>query len=147
MILLDTHIWIWWVSQQPQLTPSLAQTIAQHQEAGLGVSIMSCWEVAKLVEVGRLRLSISTTDWLTQALLYPGVQLMQLTVPIAVESTQLPGVFHRDPADQILVATARVHKIPLLTVDAKILAYPYVQILTEGNKPSSAAGKNDNGDE
>ena len=136
MILLDTHIWVWWVSQQPQLTPALAQIIADHQETGLGVSIISCREVAKLVEVGRLRLSISTSDWLTQALAYPGVQLLELTVPIVVESTQLPGVFHRDPADQLLVATARFHKIPLVTADGKILAYPHVQTLTESGDPA-----------
>ena len=123
-------------SQQPQLTPVLAQIIADHQETGLGVSIISCWEVAKLVEVGRLRLSISTSDWLTQALVYPGIQLLELTVPIVVESTQLPGAFHRDPADQILVATARIHKIPLVTADGKILAYPHVQTLTESDDPA-----------
>ena len=88
------------------------------------------------MEVGRLRLSISTSDWLTQALAYPGVQLLELTVPIVVESTQLPGVFHRDPADQLLVATARFHKIPLVTADGKILAYPHVQTLTESGDPA-----------
>ena len=74
---------------------------------GLGVSVISCWEVAKLVENGRLKLQCPVEEWIEQALAYPGVQLLQLTPGIAVESTQFPGSFHRDPADQIIVATAR----------------------------------------
>jgi PIN domain nuclease of toxin-antitoxin system len=129
MIVLDTHVWVWWVSQAPQLTTELEQAIQLHQPTGLGVSLISCWEVAKLVEVGRLQLTLATLDWLNQALAYPGVQLLDLTVPIVVESTQLPDPFHRDPADQIIVATARVYNIPVLTLDNKILAYPHVQTL------------------
>ena len=60
---------------------------------------------------------------------YPGIQLLDLTPRIAVESTQLPGDFHRDPADQILVATARVQNIPLVTADKLILRYPHVQLI------------------
>lgn len=131
MILLDTHIWVWWVSQQPQLTTQLEQIIQHHQETGLGVSMISCWEVAKLVENGKLQLAITVADWLNQALAYPGVQLLELTLPIVIDSTQLPGTFHRDPADQIIVATARVYNMALLTVDTKIISYPHVQILTE----------------
>jgi PIN domain nuclease of toxin-antitoxin system len=127
MILLDTHVWVWWVSQAEQLTLQQTETIQSHQSTGLGVSLISCWEVAKLVEVGRLQLTIPTLDWLHQALAYPGMQLLELTIPIMVESTQLPGSFHRDPADQIIVATARIYDIPLMTADSKILAYPHVQ--------------------
>lgn len=129
MILLDTHVWVWWVSQQGHLTSQLEQTIQSQQGAGLGVSVISCWEVAKLVELGKLQLTLAPFDWLTQALAYPGVQLLDLTLPIIVASTQLPGNFHRDPADQIIVATARIYNIPLLTVDRKILNYPHVQTL------------------
>lgn len=66
MILLDTHIWVWWVSQSPQLTPRLAQQIQQQNR--LGISIISCWEVAKLVEIGKLQLTFPVAAWLTQAL-------------------------------------------------------------------------------
>lgn len=128
MILLDTHIWVWWVSQQSQLSPQHRQIIDAEQANGLGVSIVSCWEVAKLVELGRLQLTLGVADWLNLALSYPGVQLVDLTVPIAVESTRLPGSFHRDPADQLIVATARVHGIPLLTADAKISNYAHVTL-------------------
>jgi PIN domain nuclease of toxin-antitoxin system len=96
---------------------------------GLGVSIISCWEVAKLVEYNRLTLPLPVDAWLDQALTYPGIRLRDLTPRIVVESTQLPGTFHRDPADQVIVATARVYNCPLLTLDDKILKYPHVQLV------------------
>jgi PIN domain nuclease of toxin-antitoxin system len=128
MIILDTHIWIWWADNNPRLTQQHRQWIQQYQSQGLGVSIISCWEVAKLVENDKLAMSIAVDEWLTAALAYPGVQLLNLTIPIIVESTKLTG-FHRDPADQIIVATAKIYGCPLLTADAKILAYPDVQTL------------------
>src|SRR5262249_51259187 len=130
MILLDTHIWVWWVFGDPQLTQSQRQHLQDNEATGLGVSVISCWEVAKLVELGRLVLPCPIAQWMAQALAYPGIRLLDLIPQIAIESTQLPGTFHRDPADQMIVATARVHNIPLLTADAKILQYPHVQTLT-----------------
>ena len=126
MILLDTHIWVWWVDGHPHLPEACRAYIQRQIPAGLGVSIISCWEVAKLVEYRRLDLACPVEEWLDQALQYPGMQLLDLTPRIAVESTQLPGEFHRDPADQIIVATARVFDCPLVTADARLLAYPYV---------------------
>lgn len=128
MILLDTHIWIWWVNESKELSTEQQQIIASQQADGLGVSIISCWEVAKLVELGRLQLTLPVEEWLAAALHYPGIQLFDLSPRIAVESTQLPGVFHRDPADQIIVATARVHGLALLTADGKIRGYPHVDL-------------------
>jgi PIN domain nuclease of toxin-antitoxin system len=128
MIILDTHIWIWWADNNPRLTQQHREWIQQYQSQGLGVSMISCWEVAKLVENNRLALSLAVDEWLTAALAYPGVQLLNLTIPIIVESTKLTG-FHRDPADQLIVATAKIYGCPLLTADAKILAYADVQTL------------------
>jgi PIN domain nuclease of toxin-antitoxin system len=130
MIVLDTHIWIWWIHDDPSLTQRQKAWIQEHEEQGLGVSAISCWEVAKLVEYNRLTLSCSVAEWFDQALTYPGIQLLHLTPRIAAESTQLPGAFHRDPADQIIVATARVYDCPLLTADDKILRYPHVKLLS-----------------
>ncbi len=127
MIVLDTHIWIWWVNADTQLTQEYQDYIQSQESQGLGISIISCWEVAKLVERNRLILSIPVDQWLDQALAYPGMCLLDLTPKICVESTQLPGEFHRDPADQIIVATARVYDCPLVTMDSKILSYTHVQ--------------------
>ena len=128
MIILDTHIWMWWVDNSQRLNQKYRDCIEEYQSQELGVSIISCWEVAKLVENRKLAFSISVDEWLVAALAYPGVQLLELTIPIIVESTKLTG-FHRDPFDQVIVATARIYSCPLLTVDAKILAYPGVQTL------------------
>jgi len=128
MIILDTHIWVWWVDNNTRLTPKYRQWIQEYQQQGLGVSIVSCWEVAKLIEKNRLIFSVSVDDWLSVALAYPGVQLINLTLPIIIDSTQLSG-FHNDPFDQVIVSTARILGCPLLTADAKILSYPDVLTL------------------
>ena len=127
MIVLDTHIWIWWVQNDPRLTKKHRNLLKKYESQGLGVSAISCWEIAKLVEKNRLILPERIDIWLEIALAYPGVQLLDLTVAILVQSTQLQG-FHPDPADQIIVATANYYNCSLLTVDEKILKYPYVQI-------------------
>ncbi len=129
MIILDTHIWVWWVDDSQQLRDRKRQTIQDNVQSGLGVSAISCWEVAKLVEYGRLELACTVEEWMEQATAYSGMQLLELTPQIAIESTKLPGGFHRDPADQILVATARVYDIPLLTADRRILQYQHVRTL------------------
>lgn len=129
MILLDTHIWVWWVAQDPALSDSARQLIQEHEPEGLGVSIISCWEVAKKVEVGKLVLDREIRAWIEAALAYPGVMLIGLTPEIVVEWTRLPGSFHRDPADQMIVATARVLGVPLLTSDERIRAYEGVETL------------------
>lgn len=127
MMVLDTHIWIWWVSGSSQLHP---KHIAAINNAGLlYINTISCWEVAKLVELNRLVLSMDVLNWLQIALTYPKVQLIPLTPEIIVESTRLPGAFHKDPADQLIVATARILNCPVLTEDAKILNYPFVEVI------------------
>lgn len=131
MIVLDTHIWIWWVDRNERLSEAYCEYIRTHETDGLGISIISCWEVAKLVECQRLLLACPVEEWLNSALQYSGIQLLDLTPRIIVESTQLPGTFHRDPADQLLVATARVFGCPFVILDAKIREYPHAE-----NRPS-----------
>lgn len=98
------------------------------------VSVITVWEIAKLVEASRLDLDVPLDDWIAAALDQPGVRLVKLNVNIAIEANRLPHPFHRDPADQIIVATARVLGIPLLTADRKILDYPHVNtIYDKGN--------------
>jgi PIN domain nuclease of toxin-antitoxin system len=128
LILLDTHIWVWWVQGDRRLRPPQRLILRKSESQGLGVSVISCWEVAELVQKRRLELPCPVTTWLHSALDYPGIQLVAFTTRIAVEANQLPGQFHRDPADQIIVATARVQDLPLLTADARILLYPHVKL-------------------
>ena len=128
MIILDTHIWVWWVQNDARLTAQHGQWLEDYQQDGLGISILSCWEIAKLVEKNRLILPLAINEWLELALTYPEVQLLNLNLPIIVDSTKLNG-FHSDPFDQMIVATARYYNCNLLTADAKILNYPQVQTL------------------
>ncbi len=128
MILLDTHIWVWWVAQPDRLRAKRRDLLERGNDRVFGVSIISCWEVAKLVEYGRLRLDRKVGPWIESALAGPGVSLLHLNPQIVVESIQLPQPFHRDPADQMLVATARVLQCSIMTEDSKIEAYPHVHI-------------------
>lgn len=127
MILLDTHIWIWWIHGSTSLSPNLRRLLEQNEDSGLGISIISCWEVAKLYQNKRLELPLELSSWIDIGLNYPGIKLIPITPEIAVESTQLPGSFHKDPADQLLVATSRVLNIPILTADSKIINYEHVR--------------------
>ena len=127
MIALDTHAWVWWTVDPDRLSERQRREISNNEGDRIGVSAISCWEVAKLSEYGRLSLPVGLTEWFQAALRYPGISLLGLTPEVAIESTTLPGAFHRDPADQMIVATARVHDCPLVTSDDKIAAYPHVQ--------------------
>jgi PIN domain nuclease of toxin-antitoxin system len=129
VIVLDTHVWVWWVHGDARLPADYALLVAGHESDGLGVSAISCWEIAKLIEHGRLTLPCGVSEWLDTALAYPGVRLLELTPRVAVESTQLPGTFHKDPADQIIVATARIVDCALMTLDHKIRGYPHVKLV------------------
>jgi PIN domain nuclease of toxin-antitoxin system len=127
VIILDTHIWVWWVDGGAQLPADYAALLQAEASAGFGVCAISCWEVAKLVELGRLQFAVPVEQWLPQAL-RPPVHLLPLSPEVAVGSTQLPGTFHRDPADQLIVATARLYDCPLVTLDRLIRAYPHVRL-------------------
>lgn len=103
--------------------------IRSHESDEIGICAISVWEVAKAVELKRLSFSIPVEDWFATALSSPGIILLPLTTNVAVESTQLPGHFHKDPFDQLIVATARIYDVPLVTDDSDILQYPHVKLL------------------
>ena len=128
MILLDTHIWVWWISNRDSLSQQNREILQRASGSILAVSIISCWEVAKLVQSERLKLDRDVNLWIDHALTQPGVILLPLSPRIVVESTRLPDPFHRDPADQLLVATARILGCAFMTEDAKIVSYPHVQL-------------------
>ncbi len=124
-ILLDTHVWVWLMEGEgKQLSdPVIAELETASNQGELTVSAISVWEVATLEAKGRLRLSRSLDEWVRDALRAPGVRLVQLTPAIALESARLPGAPPGDPADRILMASARIEGAHLATRDRSILKY------------------------
>jgi PIN domain nuclease of toxin-antitoxin system len=124
-LLIDTHYWLWFeAGLRDRLTAhNLEIILAAAARGNLLVSVMSVWEVGMLESKGRIGLRINCVRWVEEALAIPGLTLAPLTPAIALESTRLPGNFHGDPADRIIVATARVMNTRLLTSDKNIRAY------------------------
>lgn len=129
MIILDTHILVWWIQNDPQLTPYHRECIAQERSNELGICTISLIEMARLVSAGRIILPIPIAQWFESSLAQEGVTLISITPAIAIEAQALPGDFHKDPADRIIVATARLSDASIMTMDRKILNYPYVQAI------------------
>ena len=128
--LLDTHVLIWWFSDRPRLTPGQQQVLESvSPESPLVVSEISLWEVATLHGHGRIRLAVPLQEWLERATAAPLVRRQGISPAIAAELAVLPDAFHRDPADRILVATARVLGATLLTQDRRIAQSGLVETL------------------
>lgn len=128
MTVLDTHIWIWVMDPNPRLPARHDAHLRSVARFGLGVSAVSLWEVALLSRANKVQLSLPLDHWLAMAL-RPPVVLLPITPEVVVDGSALPGTFHRDPSDRIIVATARRHNCPLVTLDGKILAYPHVRLV------------------
>lgn len=129
MIVLDTHALLWWASgDEAQLSTLASRAIAAEMSGGqMMVSSISAWELAMLVGKGRVALSMDVGEWLSVLSQIESVHFVPVDNEIAVKSTELPGEFHKDPADRIIVATARKLAAPLVTADERIRAYPHVQ--------------------
>jgi PIN domain nuclease of toxin-antitoxin system len=127
---LDTHAWIWWNARPEALSKKARERIAGAKAGDeLLLPAIAVWEFCKLLEVGRLAIASDAAQWIKAALDMPRLRLAPLTPEIALASTTLPGQFHSDPADQIIVATARVEQATLITRDERIRRYPHVQAL------------------
>lgn len=129
MIILDTHIWVWWTDENSKLLSRDLDLLRARESEGLGVSSFSIWEIAKLYEKNRVEFSVPLEDWFDKALSRPNIVLLAASPRVVVDSIRLPGIFHNDPADQIIVATARIYDSPLATYDSKILEYPHVKLV------------------
>jgi len=128
--LLDTHTWIWWHMNPDKLSQKVKMLIEDSDGYDeLLLSAISPWEFSKLLEKKRIGISCDPEDWLDRALDVPKLRVVHLNPILAYRSTVLPLPFHNDPADQIIVATAREENATLLTKDEKILNYAHVKSL------------------
>ena len=126
--LLDTHVWIWWNMHPQELSPkgrNLISNPKRYEEILL--SAISPWEFCKLLEKERIGISCDPEEWMTRALDMPKLRLVPLSPTLAYRSTVLPRPFHGDPADQIIVATAREENATVLTKDKSIRKYKHVR--------------------
>lgn len=124
MTVLDTHSWLWWVSNDANLSRAAAKEIRAAKR--IGVCAISCLEVATAVAKGRVQLDRDPLVWMQQALALDRVELLPISPSIAVQATQLGREFHGDPADRLIVATAILETATLVTKDERIRAYPAV---------------------
>jgi PIN domain nuclease of toxin-antitoxin system len=125
LVLLDTHCWVWiQAGAKNRLPPKMIRGIQRAAAVGnLLLSVISVWEVGILESKGKIRFGMPCEQWVKEALATPGMMLAPLTPEIALASSRLPGSFHGDPADRILVATARNMGAKIATVDERVLDY------------------------
>lgn len=130
MIVLDTQAWLWWVHDPSRLSRKALHAIATAEaSADILVSVISVWEIAVKTALGKLELGMDMDAWFRLAAAYPGITVEPLSPQDAIASTRLPGSFHRDPADRMIVALSRRTGAALVTSDAAIRAYPHVMTI------------------
>ncbi len=128
MILLDTHTWLWWLHSPEPLSDRARKILTEGEyQNDLMVSAISVWEIAVKSSIGKLPLPLAMDEWFAMAKTRPGIVIEPLDPLDAIASTQLPGEFHKDPADRIIIAIARRRDMTLITADHKILSYPHVK--------------------
>lgn len=123
-ILLDTHVWVWYTSGNENLPKSTRKTIdLAAQNRSLWIAAISLWELSMLDARKRIILDMPCLEWINKSIELIPLQIAALTPSISTESCRLPGEFHGDPADRLIIATARVEGLSLITRDTKILNY------------------------
>lgn len=128
MIVLDTHVWVWWVSQSREL-PQRARRLIEREAAEnhVHVSSVSAWEIAMLAKKGRLQLTMSAADWIAKCEALPVLRFIPVDNRIFVRSVSLPEPLHNDPADRIIISTALQLGARLVTRDEKLRTYRHVE--------------------
>ena len=131
MIVLDTHVLVWWLNGDQSLSSKAKSALKKctNIENSIKVSAICAWEIAMLVEKGRLVINMDVDSWLAEADKISAISFVPIDVETAVKSTSLPGSFHKDPADRIIVSLARHLALPLVTADQQILNYTHVQTI------------------
>ena len=130
VIVLDTHALVWWVTGDAELSKKAKTVIERELDSGeIIVSAISAWEITMLVAKGRLILSMDVSSWLATVAEIERVKFLPVDMEIANKSVVLPGEFHKDPADRMIVATSRKLAVPVVTQDEKIRSYPNVKTI------------------
>ena len=128
--LLDTHVWVWWNMEPEKLSGKARDAIEDtNSYSEILLSAISPWEFCKLLEKERIGISCDPEEWMSEALQMPKLRIVPLTPTIAYRSTISPQPFHDDPADQIIVATAREQNATIISKDKLIRNYPHVRSL------------------
>lgn len=120
MIVLDTHVWLWWINQDPKLKATWLEHIEQADQ--VGVSAISLFEVSWLDRHNRIQLPDPRNEWFDKALTGSDIQLIPITPEIASQAVDLQE-HHSDPQDRIIIATALIHNALLLSADGKFKLY------------------------
>lgn len=124
MILFDTHVAIWAGVNDSRLGESSRRLVERAAvDDAARIAAITPWEIGMLVAKGRVALGKPAGDWVRAFLAQPGVEMVPLTPAIAVDAGLLPDTIHGDPADRIIIATARAMNCPVLTADGKMLRY------------------------
>jgi PIN domain nuclease of toxin-antitoxin system len=130
-LLLDTHVLLWALLGGEELSAAQREHLERAEKAGevLALAAITLWEIAMLAARGRLTMRGSVDVLLSEIENHPRFEVLPITARIALESTRLGPSFHRDPADQLIAATCRVHGLTLLTADERIRASAVVAVL------------------
>ena len=130
MIVLDTHVWVWWLSNPDKLAARARKAVTEAAaDRSIYISAISAWEIALLASRGRLKFTMDALDWIAKSEALPFFHFVPVDNAIAVRSVRLTEPFHKDPADRIIVATAITMGAPVISNDAKILRYPHVKTI------------------
>jgi PIN domain nuclease of toxin-antitoxin system len=128
LIVLDTHAWVWWLDD-PRKLPARARKAVNEAAAdeAVYISTISTWEIMLLASGGRLEFRMDARDWIARSEALPFIHFVPVDNPIAIRSVRLPGSFHKDPADRIILATAMTMGAPVVSSDSRIKEYSHVK--------------------
>lgn len=125
--LLDTHVWLWYMNGNKELTRHTRDIISKAiKDRRIYIAAISLWEIAMLEKKKRILMEMPCLEWINRSIELIHLQIIELSPQIATESCHLPGSFHGDPADRLIVATARSENMVLITKDTNILSYSNV---------------------
>lgn len=127
MIIVDTHILLWWKLDDDSLQTEYKAILEDSSTEMIGISAVSLMEIICLYDRQRINLPEVPYSWIAGVMTEPKIAVIPISAQIAIDAFRLPGDFHKDPADRIIVASARILNCPILSQDAKILNYSHVK--------------------